>query len=122
MDSSPIAWIKLFCWASVPYQKDHNRDFFATLRENRHALEESNKAELLELHDKHEEAKRNLMEKQQKTIREMEKAHLDRVSALHEKFEGQLERKKVELEEKRKMFDQKVTTEHFRPFLDSNWI
>ena len=79
------------------------------MRENRHALEESNKAELLELHDKHEAAKRNLAEKQQKTIREMEKAHLDRISVLHEKFEHQLERKKVELEEKRKTFDQKVT-------------
>lgn len=63
-----------------------------TLRENRHEIEENNKIELDQILSNHLTRKKSLLDAHQKEIRDMEKAHLDKISSLHEKFEHSLEK------------------------------
>ena len=62
------------------------------MRENRHEIEEKNKAELDEILKNHIEKKKTLLDLHQKEIRDLEKAHIDKISSLHEKFEHDLEK------------------------------
>ena len=65
---------------------------FESLRENRHEIEDKNKAELDEILKNHIEKKKTLLDLHQKEIRDLEKAHIDKISSLHEKFEHDLEK------------------------------